>query len=108
MAKRSYNLDAVIVSQLRRVARWYPPKQECLKRSQRAPDQYECAKCRTLFSRECVQIDHILPIVKLSGLTTWDEYISRMFCGVDGLQTLCLECHSEKTLRENDKRRKSK
>lgn len=52
-----------------------------------------------------IQIDHIKPIIPITGFTTWDDVIRRLFCDSEGLQLLCLECHKLKTSVE-DKQRK--
>ena len=61
--------------------------------------------CHKLFPAKSVVVDHIEPVVPVSGFSTWDEVISRMFCPVSGLQVLCKEDHKIKTKEENDLRR---
>jgi len=46
-------------------------------------------------------VDHINPVVDPHiGFTTWDEYIARMFCEVDGFQVICHDCHEVKCAEE--------
>lgn len=61
---------------------------------------YTCAECGKQFPAKDVQVDHIDPIIPLSGFVSWDETIERMLCEKDGLQVLCSDCHKKKTLEE--------
>ena len=61
---------------------------------------YECADCGEHFPAKNVAVDHIHPVVPLSGFTTWDDIIGRMFVEKDGLQVLCTDCHYWKTQAE--------
>lgn len=68
---------------------------------------FKCASCSCEFIASDVQVDHINPVVDPKvGFTTWDEYINRMFCEVDGYQVLCKPCHKVKTDREKSERKK--
>jgi 5-methylcytosine-specific restriction endonuclease McrA len=49
--------------------------------------------------------DHIDPVVPLSGFSSWDDIIRRLFVGEDGWQAICVTCHDKKTKEENDKRK---
>lgn len=66
---------------------------------------YTCASCARLFTAKGVEVDHIEPVVDpKTGFTTWDNYISRLFCSTDNLQVLCKPCHKLKTLSEKKSR----
>ena len=52
-------------------------------------------------------VDHVSPVVPVTGFTTWDVIIKNMFCEVGGLQVLCHECHSRKTQEEQNNRKKN-
>ena len=47
-----------------------------------------------------MSVDHKEPIGKL---TTWDEFIKRLFCEKENLQALCKQCHLIKTNKEKKK-----
>jgi 5-methylcytosine-specific restriction endonuclease McrA len=67
---------------------------------------HTCAECKAAFPQKEVQVDHKIPVVDpITGFTTFDEYIKRMFCGPENLQILCRPCHKEKTNSENKERR---
>ena len=74
----------------------------------RVAEHYQCAECCGVFPAKLVVVDHIEPVVPLTGFVSWDDVISRMFCGTDGLQVLCKNCHSIKTKSENAERRLNK
>jgi len=60
---------------------------------------YECAE---------LAVDHIDPVVPVTGFTTWDEVIERMFVEKDGLQVLCKACHKAKCDEEKQQRKQAK
>jgi len=70
---------------------------------------YKCAKCDGEFPRKGVQADHINPVIDPTKKTfTIEEFCDRLLVGVDGFQILCLKCHEEKTIKENEIRDKVK
>jgi len=106
-----------ITSTLRGGYRRWPPKYECLKaahagkkineKSGRMSAHYTCAKCKEDFATSFVQVDHIKPIVDPKiGFTTWDDFIDNLMCPIENLQVLCKTCHSIKTKKENEERKK--
>ena len=62
---------------------------------------------RSYYAKE-VAVDHIEPVVPVSGFTTWDEVIERMFVEKEGLQVLCKECHRVKCQEEKQQRKQAK
>ena len=51
-----------------------------------------------------VFVDHIDPIVPVTGWVSWDSCIERMYCEGDNLQLLCKACHDVKTKEETAER----
>ncbi|KKM75178.1 hypothetical protein LCGC14_1392830 [marine sediment metagenome] len=50
-------------------------------------------------------VDHINPVIDpVLGFRSWDSFIERLFCEVDGFQVLCDDCHKNKTADERKKR----
>lgn len=100
----SENIDVsrkqYIVASLRMASLRWPPRNEALKRARVDRGFYECAACKKSWHRFGVQVDHIKPAVKLSGFTTWDDYVERMLPLPEGYQVLCKPCHEEKTKSE--------
>jgi len=106
-----------ITSALRAASRRWPPKYKALKqafvgrkvnaKTGKLAMHYQCITCSNVFIASDVQIDHINPVVDpKSGFISWDVYIDRMFCEIDGLQVMCKPCHKEKTALEKLERRK--
>lgn len=76
----------------------------------RMAKHYRCAGCDGIFPMSRVVVDHIEAVVDpQTGFVSWDEYIKRMFCSVEGLQVLCngeaSSCHFQKSLAENEVRK---
>lgn len=107
--------QSFIKSTLRKGSTRWPPKYEVLNAAKRGKkinpatgreaEHYECAACHHHFVAKLVCVDHISPVVPVSGFTSWDDVIRRMFCSPEGLQVLCKGCHSVKTKEENALRR---
>ena len=95
---------------LRGISKRWPPKYQCLNAAKqgkrinvntgRLAEHYLCAVCNQSFPAKDVQVDHKEPVVPVSGFTSWDEVIDRMFCEADNLQVLCTSCHKVKTSEE--------
>lgn len=116
--KRVWNLEAAVYSALRRAHRNSPEYHEVLKlakseyfiQSKKGKPMrrvhFACAQCGKKYSRKGVAIDHVQPVVPVTGKTNFDDYVKRLFCGVKGLQVLCKdECHRLKSKHENAQRR---
>ena len=104
-------IRSFIVSVLRAGARKWPPKYETLAeaytgkklnpKTNREGKHYLCNYCNEDFPAKEVQVDHINPVVDpITGFTTWDDYIKRLFCDKANLQVLCTTCHKEKSKKE--------
>lgn len=95
-------LKSFIISTLRRASYRWKPRTEALKAARIARNQYTCAICKKVQGRKYITLDHINPIVPLTGWDSWDNFMTRLFCDVFGFQVICKKpCHSEKTKREN-------
>lgn len=108
---------AFITSALRQGSQRWPPKHKALKRAWRSRGQYECESCGTVGPktlppesgkkrrRNNAVVDHIEPIVPVTGFTTWDDFIKRLYCEAEDLQILCYKCNKHKCSEENELRR---
>lgn len=109
---------AFIVSTLRAGTRRYPPKYLTLndaktekkinKKTGRLAQHFLCTRCHEEFPASNIQVDHLSPVVGPEGFTTWDNFITNLFCTKENLQVLCKPCHSEKTQYEKGVRNKYK
>lgn len=107
--------QSFIKSALRSTSVKWPPRYTVLneafteaktnKATGRKAKHFRCNRCNGEFVQKDVQVNHIIPVVPLSGFTTWDEVVDRLFCEKDGLEVLCKPCHKEVTKEENDSRK---
>ncbi len=67
----------------------------------RMAKHYECSHCKKLFPQKEIEINHIVPVVPITGFDDWGSVIERMFCEIEGLEALCKTCHSDCTAQEN-------
>jgi len=99
---------------LRSATRKWGPVGDCEANARTRRGFYQCAECekeipatvkvgRTRSNNKFV--DHIEPAVPVTGWTTWDTYIERLFCEEDNLQLLCKACHDSKSKEENEERK---
>ena len=106
--------QSFIKNQLRNATRKWAPISDCLKAARTKRGFYECAGCKEdvpttkLEGRKRnknVFVDHIEPIVPVTGWVNWDSCIDRMFCEGDNLQLLCKNCHDDKSKEEAGQRK---
>jgi len=107
--KKPFDIKAFTVATLRRASYRLPARQEALKRARIRRGWYKCELCGSEVQKKNMALDHIIPIVPVTGWDSWDKFIERLFCSVDGFQVICKKpCHSEKTKAENKLRRENK
>jgi hypothetical protein len=106
-----------IKNQLRGATRKWAPIADCLKKARVRRGFYLCEGCKEEVPNTTkdgakrvknVFVDHIEPIVPVTGWESWDSCIERMFCEEDNLQVLCKACHDEKSAKEAAERKKYK
>lgn len=98
----------MIRAALRSKSRWYKPIALCkklAKRPYKGPNkkqrfEYQCNLCKNWFPEKQVSVDHIIPAGKLSKFEDLPGFVQRLFVEVEGLQCLCSQCHSTKTLND--------
>lgn len=110
--------DSFVKATLRKGTMRWPPKYAVLNAAKRGKsinpltgrlaEHYECAECHQLFPAKNIVVDHIEPIVPVTGFTTWDSVVERMFCEAENLQAMCKPCHSIKSKLENSIRKTHK
>jgi hypothetical protein len=100
--KPKQTLSTFVKGILRRGSYHWKARQECLERCRVERGQYKCEMCGAIVKREQIELDHIEPVVDpRTGFTTWDDYINRLYCPVEGFQGVCEFCHSNKTILED-------
>ena len=105
-----------IKNNLRQATQKWGPIHECKKNARVSRGLYLCAVCDkhiTASVRDDVTrkrknnaiVDHIEPIVPVTGWVSWDDCINKMFCELDNLQLVCLACHKVKCAEEAAERK---
>lgn len=108
--------NSFIKGGLRSASQRWPPKYRILSEacigqklnpaSGRVAKFYKCNKCKNDFVAKDVEVNHIIPVVPVTGFKSWDDTIERMFCEKEGLEVLCKPCHKSITKQENEERKK--
>ena len=105
--KKPVNLKTWVIQRLRGQSYKWPSRNEALVAARIERGLYKCAHCNGTFKRCEVEIDHIKPVVPLTGWDNWDGFIERLFCNTEGFQILCkTPCHTVKTTAEDTIRAK--
>lgn len=106
--KRPFDFNKWVISVLKQKWNRSPQREGALTQALRPYGKYECAKCTQWFVKSEIEVDHFRPVISVTGWDSFDGAISRLFCPKEGLQILCLSCHSAKSKLENAERRKYK
>lgn len=106
--KPPYNLTTRLKSALRDVWRRHPTPNALLREMRVAPNTWLCSVCGARFGRKEIRIDHLDPVVAVTGFVDWNTYIERLFCGASGLALVCIACHAKKTESERHARKEAK
>lgn len=90
-------------SALRTASMKWNPIWQCLKlaeygvrvnpKTKRKAMHFTCSGCESSFPRKEVQVDHIIPAGSLTCHEDLPGFVERLFCEVDGLRVLCIDCH---------------
>lgn len=106
--KKEINLKSWVIQRLRGQSYKWPERQKALIAARVDRGLYKCAHCEGVFGRKEVQVDHIKPVVPLTGWDSFDGFITRLFCKAEEFQILCsIPCHSTKTTTEDTIRAKN-
>ena len=63
--------------------------------------QYLCGVCGQWVGSTKISVDHIVPVVSVDeGFQDWNQFVARLFCGIDNLQVICDTCHDHKSYSE--------
>ena len=107
-------LKSFIKNQLRSATRKWAPISDCLSSARVKRGFYECADCKEHVPNTVKEggkrvknifVDHVEPIVPVTGWVSWDSCIERMFCEISNLQLLCKACHDRKSKEETGQRK---
>lgn len=99
----------MIRSALRRLSiRWKPRSDYLISvrrpytgSSRRSRWEYPCSICGGWFIQAQIEVDHIVPAGSIKCFEDIGPFVERLLIEKEGYQTLCKQCHQEKT---NDNR----
>ena len=107
--------NSFVKGALRSASQRWPPKYTVLNEacigqqinptSGRLAKFYTCNACKEVFPAKLVEVNHIIPVVPITGFDNWDGIIKRMFCEKDNLEVVCKVCHKLITKQENLERK---
>lgn len=97
---------ALVIAAIRRAYRFSGCKAVAFNRNKIGRGLFRCEKCGATGERKHFHVDHIEPVVPVTGFVDWNTHLARQFCPDAGLQLLCLLCHQAKTKIENEERKK--
>lgn len=98
---KEVNLKTWLIPKLRRLSYMWPPRNEAKKLARVSRGLYKCAGCKEIFGPKEVTLDHIYPVVPLTGFENLGNFVESLFCKVEGYQVLCVPCHDKKTDKED-------
>ena len=96
---------SILTSYLRRFSKFWHPIKLVKDRARIARGMYQCTTCSKIVGPKDIKIDHIEPVVAITGFTNWEDLVNRLFCEENGLQAICSVCHEIKTKEENRQRK---
>lgn len=102
---KPFNVKSRIIAALRQLSMYAPAITEAKRKARIDRGVYTCAFCQKDTWTKEIAVDHIKPIVPVTGWDSWDGYISRLFCDAKDLQVLCRPCHLNKSKAENEERK---
>lgn len=101
----TFNFKSFIINTLRRASYRWPERNKALQHARIERGLYACNQCKGTFKKKDIKLDHINPVVAVTGFTTWDDYINRLFCDYTNFQVVCENCHNVKTMIEKQERK---
>lgn len=96
-----YAWDTKIMSAIRKIWRFSPERRQCLAEATRN-GLCLCRSCGQWIHPKLATVDHVDPVVPVTGFDSWDGVIHRM--RHNKLTILCESCHKAKTKAENAER----
>lgn len=110
MAKDKFEqeLRSFVKNTLRRASLKWKYRSEALKLARKERGLYECAMCKNLCKNGQYILDHILPVVPITGSDiTIEQWIRGLLVKAEEFQVLCKVCSDAKTAIEDKMRAKA-
>lgn len=96
------------ISTLRRATYRWKPRDVAKKAAKVSRGLYTCNVCKKVVRDKDKELDHIIPVVPISGWVSFDSFIERLFCSQENYQVICTPCHIEKSAKEGSVRKTGK
>lgn len=108
--RKEPNKKAFAIATLRRASYRWPARNRARNAAKVGRNQYLCALCpkTRIYGRSDTQLDHLEPVIPLTGWVGFDSFIERLFAPDEGWQLLCKKHHDEKTEQEREFRKAHK
>lgn len=111
MPIKEFRFRAWFIGALRRISYRYPPRYSVLAAARVERGKYKCALCpegQNIHARKDIQLDHVVPMIPLTGFPLkpdgtddWGVVVDRLFCTSAGFQAICSEHHALKSKEES-------
>jgi 5-methylcytosine-specific restriction endonuclease McrA len=108
LSNKDSRFRSSLLAVLRKFSKWWEPAKNVKEKARIARGMYQCQSCSKVVGPKEIKIDHIDPVIPVTGFVDWNDVVERLFCEESGLQAICIECHSVKTEEENKQRRRWK
>jgi hypothetical protein len=103
--------NGFLKGKLRSLSLKWPPRNEAMKSARVSRGMYLCLSCNTEKHYSEINLDHTSPVIPLTGIEKqangeidWNSHIPRLFCEESNFDAMCITCHSQKSLLENEMR----
>ena len=73
--QKPFNLKSFVIATLRRSSYRWRPREDARRLARVGRNQYTCKICNNVFTRKETKVDHIIPVVPLSGWISFDNFI---------------------------------
>lgn len=92
-------LKRFLIPKLRSASYRWAERSKAIKNARVSRGLYRCAACGCDMKNGEFIVDHLEPVVPLSGWDgkDWTTYITRMFCAAENFQIICKVCSTIKT-----------
>lgn len=106
--KFEQQLRTFVKNTLRRASLRWQPRTDAFTAARIERGLYQCKMCKEGFKRDQVILDHINPVVPITGSDiSIEEWIRGLLVPAEGFQVLCKTCSDAKTFIEDKMRAKA-
>jgi len=74
-----------------------PNRKLALKKVSVGKNNYYCKKCRKVYDKKQIEVNHIIPVGSFNEFSQFEEFYTKLFCNIENLEAICKECHKKET-----------